>query len=309
MKKEKTNLAEEFSLKKTSGFFAEYNSGKEEVVDVEIRQLVPFENHPFKVLEDDSMAELMESIQEHGVSVPIIVRPKGRGIYEIVAGHRRSKACELVGIEKVPAFIRELSDEEAIFQMVDTNIQREQLLFSEKAFAYKMKLDALNRRGQRSDLTNSPMGNKLEQGKTSVETVVETSGESKNQIFRYIRLTELIPDFLDQVDCKKLPFQTSVELSYLTLEEQENLHQKMREFDIIPSKEQAVKLRKYSKDGTLTEALIESILTESKDKPVKVSFKVETSKYFPKNTPKAEIEATITQLLEEWKARNYTKTE
>ncbi|MFI3254710.1 MAG: ParB/RepB/Spo0J family partition protein [Eubacteriales bacterium] len=303
MKKETTNLAEEFSLKKTSGFFADYGTGKEEVVDVEIRQLVPFENHPFKVLEDDSMEELMESIQQHGVSVPIIVRPKGRGIYEIVAGHRRSKACELVGIEKVPAFIRELDDEEAVFQMVNTNIQREQLLPSEKAFAYKMKLEAMKSQGERKDLTCDQVGHKLK----TRELLAQDSKDSGVQIQRYIRLTELTQDFLDLTDSRKLPFNVAVELSYLSHSQQEEVGNNMDKLNLTPSSEQATKLKKYSKEGTLTEALIESILTESKDKPVKVSFKVETSKYFPKDTPKAEIEATITQLLEEWKARNNTK--
>ncbi len=317
---EKKDLAEEFGLKKKSGFFANYGTRKEEVVDVEIRQLVPFKNHPFKVLEDESMTELKDSIKEHGVSVPIIVRTKERGIYEIVAGHRRSKACELLGIEKIPAFIRNLDDDEAVFQMVNTNIQREQLLPSEKAFAYKMKLEAMKRKAGRPKNNSGQVGennsgqvgennsgqvgesNSGQVGeKSSIDILGEQSEDSGRQIQRYIRLTELIPEFLSMVDTKKLPFNTSVELSYLSLTEQKVVLVNMEKQLIVPTYEQASKLKKYSKDGKLNETVVDSILTETKDVVKKTSFKLDTTKYFPKETSKAEMEDIIDKLLQQWK--------
>lgn len=276
----------------------------EKVKDVKLNQLSSFENHPFKVIEDDSLHELMESIENHGVSNPIIVRPKDRGEYEIISGHRRVKACELLEKETIPAFIRKLDDEEAIFQMVDTNIHREQILPSEKAFAYKMKLEAIKRQGERKDLTSEQVVPKL----SAREKVASESGEKSGiQISRYIRLTELIPDFLDLVDSKKLPFNTAVELSYLTHEEQENVHQTMEERALTPSQEQAVSLKKCSKEGNLSLNVIESILVPLQAKPKKMSVKFDRNKYFPQDTPKAEIEKIVTGLLEEWQAKQGQK--
>ncbi|MFI3255496.1 MAG: ParB/RepB/Spo0J family partition protein [Eubacteriales bacterium] len=303
MSKDKNGFGEEFGLKKKSGFFDDYDTGKEEVVDVEIRQLVPFENHPFKVLEDESMAELMDSIKHHGVSVPIIVREKQRGIYEIIAGHRRSKACELLGVKKISAFVRELDEEEAVFQMVNTNIQREQLLPSEKAFAYKMKLEAMRKKNGRPEKNSTQIGQSLDKGKTTVELVAETSADSRNQIQRFIRLTELTLDFLDLVDSKKLPFNVAVELSYLTHTQQKQVEEKMDSLGMTPSLEQATKLKKYAKENTLTESLIESILTETKDKPKKISVKLDTSRFFSSQMTKGEIEEKITEILTDWKSR------
>ncbi len=272
------------------------NNG-EKVVDLKLYQLSPFTNHPFKVIENSSLMELMESIKQHGVTTPIIVRPKDRGEYEIVSGHRRVKACELLEKETIPTFIRKLTDEEAVFQMVDTNIHREEILPSEKAFAYKMKLEAIKSQGKRSDLTSAPLG---EKSKTSIQEVAETSGESKNQVQRYIRLTELIPEFLDMVDGKKIPFQTAVELSYLLQPDQEKTKKVMEELGIIPSLDQGIQLKSCAKEGNLSQTIIESILKPSGDKIKKITLKVESTKYFPENTPKAEMEKVIAELLEQW---------
>ncbi|MFI3254504.1 MAG: ParB/RepB/Spo0J family partition protein [Eubacteriales bacterium] len=288
---QKSNISEEMQLKQT--YFSDVEG--EQVVDLALTSLEPFKNHPFKVLEDSKMDELVESIKNFGVATPIIVREKGRGDYEIIAGHRRTKACEILNLEKIPAFIRDLDDEEAVLYMVDTNIQREEILPSEKGFAYKMKLEAIKRQGERSDLTCAQLGHKSEKTK-SVQKVAESSGESRNQVQRYIRLTYLTPLLLDLVDEKKLPFNVAVELSYLTTTEQEFV---LKE-SVIPSLEQATKLKKYSKEGKLTETLIESILSEQKEKEKRTSLKVDTKKYFPKNTTKAQMEEVITELLENW---------
>lgn len=278
-----------------SALFGEQNG--EKVTELKLNQLFAFTNHPFKVVEDGSLTELMDSIQAHGVTTPIIVRPKDRGEYEIVSGHRRVKSCELLQKETIPAFIRTLSDEEAVFQMVDTNIHREQILPSEKAFAYKMKLEAIKNQGKRSDLTSAPVG---EKSKTSVQEVAETSGESRNQVQRFIRLTELIPDFLDRVDCKKLPFQTAVEMSYLSQKEQEILRDVMEQLKLTPSLDQANRLKACHKEKKLTKTVIESILKPSEVTVKTTSLRVESSKYFPKNTPKLEMEKVIADLLEQW---------
>ncbi len=274
----------------------------EKVKELKLTQLFPFVNHPFKVQEDDSLAELMESISNHGVSNPIIVRPKDRGEYEIIAGHRRVKACELLGKESIPTFIRKLDDEEAVFQMVDTNIQREQLLPSEKAFAYKMKAEAMKRKNGRPKNSGQVVPS-FEQGKVTTDLVGDTVGESGRQVKRYIRLTFLIQDFLEQVDLKKLPFNTAVELSYLTHEEQENVHQTMVQRTLTPSQEQATSLKKCSQEGKLNLTVIESILVPLQAQPKKTSLKLDTSKFFPKDTPKAEMEQLVVHLLEEWQAR------
>lgn len=268
----------------------------EQVVQLKIYELTSFQNHPFKVLEDDSLTELLESIKDHGVSTPIIVRPKGQGEYEIISGHRRAKACELLELATIPAFIRNLDDEEAVFQMVDTNIHREILLPSEKAFAYKMKLEALNRKGQRTDLTCGQLVHKSK----ARDDIAQNTEDSGRQIQRYIRLTELISDFLDQVDGKRLPFNTAVELSYLTPEEQEFVQQTMVERALVPSLEQATQLKKCSNEGNLSLTVVESILVPLQVKPKKMSVKFDRNKYFPKDTPKAEIEEIITKLLDQW---------
>lgn len=299
MAKSKTSLSDEITLKKP--YFNDVDG--EQVVNLQLETLETFENHPFYVREDEKMVELVESIEKLGVTTPIIVREKGRGMYEIIAGHRRKKACELLELTSIPAFIRDLDDEEAILHMVDTNIQRDEILPSEKAYAYKMKLDALKKQGKRTDLTSHQVGEKSEQGKTSVEKISEDSGDSKIQIHRYIRLTHLIPHFLDLVDGKKLPFNVAVELSYLNHEEQDNVQKTMDNLKLIPSLDQSTRLKSCSKEGNLSQTVIESILTPSEEKVKRVSVKVESSKFFPENTPKAEMEKIITELLEQWKKK------
>lgn len=269
----------------------------EQIESVSLSELIPFDNHPFQVLEDESMTELVDSIRVNGVAVPIIVRPKGRGTFEIIAGHRRSKACELLGMSSIPAFIRDLNDEQATLQMVDTNIQREQLLPSEKAFAYKMKLEALSRQGQRSDLTCDPVEHKLK----SRDLLGVQSNDSGAQIQRFIRLTYLIPELLQRTDEKKLPFRVAVELSYLSTEEQGLLWDVMDGCNLTPSLEEATQLKKYSKEGQLTTTVIETMFQQPDNKPVKLSLKADMSSFFPKDTSKKEMESVIIELLSKWK--------
>lgn len=304
MSNERKTTARNINMKSPSSIFGDEG---EQVEEISLSELVEFTNHPFKVLEDDSMEELKESIAQHGIATPIIVRKKEKGQYEIIAGHRRTMACRLLGLETIPCIIRDLDDEEATLFMVDTNIQREMLLPSEKAFAYKMKSEAVKRKNGRPEKNYSPVGHSLDKGKTTVALVSETSGESQKQVQRYIRLTELIPKFLDFVDTKKLPFQTAVELSYLSHQEQEDVAQTMDNLSVTPSLEQATKLKKYSKEGTLTPAVIDSILTESKEKPKKTTFKLDTRKYFPDKTSNKEIETLLTTLLDQW-LENQQKT-
>ncbi len=276
----------------------------EQVEALGLRELIPFQNHPFQVNEDSQLSELKESIARQGVATPIIVRPKGRGTFEIISGHRRVKACQLLGLETIPAFIRDLDDDAAILFMVDTNIQRESLLYSEKAFAYKMKMDALKRQGKRNDLSSSPVGAKS--GRTD-EQLAQENGESKNQIHRYIRLTELSPDLLALVDRKKLPFQTGVELSYLNQEEQVWVWDAMQELHANPSLEQAGKLKRFSRNGALSASVVLSTLDVKKSKAVKLSLKADMREFFPRDTSAKEMEAVILGLLQEWKDQQQTQ--
>lgn len=264
---------------------------------IEISRLLPFAHHPFKVLDDGKMEETKESIAKYGVLVPIIARPKADGTFEIIAGHRRKRACELLEIKTIPTMVRDLDDEESTIIMVDSNIQRENLLFSEKAFAYKMKLDAIKSQGKRNDLTLAQVVPKL----SAREKVAQDAGVNRMEVTRYIRLTELIAALLDMTDERKIAFNTAVEISYLTQEEQEKLQSKIEELMIIPSMAQATKLKKYSSEGTINETVIDAILSETADKPVTVTLKSEKlTKYFPKNYSKEQIEDVITILLEKW---------
>ncbi len=279
----------------------EDNSGPaEKVEEVSIDELHPFVSHPFKVLDDEKMQETVESIREHGVICPLIVRPgKGSG-YEIIAGHRRKRACELLGLKTAPCFIRDLTDEEATIAMVDSNIQREELLFSEKAYAYKMKLDALNRQGRRADLTSDQVGQKLA-GKTSREMLADNSNESPTQIQRYIRLTCLIKPMLDYVDEKRIAFGAGVELSYLEPEGQELLYQVMKRVCIFPNLVQAKKLKGLSKEGKLDENGMETILSD--EKPAAPAVKLQRKKlneYFPADYSAGQMEEVIYELLKKW---------
>lgn len=277
---------------------------EDSIVNLPISSLFEFENHPFKVLEDEKMEETKESIAKYGVLVPIIVRPKDEQVYEIVAGHRRKKACELLGIETIPCIVRKLDDEESTIIMVDSNIQRENLLFSEKAFAYKMKLEAIKRKAGRPKNNGTQVAHNFN-GKKSVEVVADDAGTSKDQIRRYIRLTELTEPLLDMVDERKLAFNVGVELSYLPYKEQEIVLDKMEYYLLSPSLAQATKLKKYSSDNGLTDVLIDSILSETTEKPVQVTFKKDKlKKYFPKEYSAEQIEEVITSLLEKWHTEN-----
>ena len=276
----------------------------EKVVTLNPAEISDFPNHPFKVKQDDDMAEMVESIKKYGVLVPALVRPKKDGGYEMVAGHRRKFAASLAGIAEIPCIVRSLTDDEATIVMVDSNLQREKILPSEKAFAYKMKLDAMKRQGERTDLTSSPLDNKL-RGITSAQQVSQKSGDSQPQIYRYIRLTELIPSVLQMVDDGKIAFRPAVELSYLSKEQQKALYSTMECEDCTPSLAQAIKMKEFSKDGKLTDEVILSIMQEEKPNQ-KEQFKMpkeRISKYFAPGTPPQKIEDTIIKALELYRKR------
>lgn len=236
---------------------------RERLMEIPIAQIRDFPDHPYKVRDDESMTELVESVKTRGLIQPVLVRPVEDGMYEMVSGHRRKRAFELAGIEKIPARVQELTRDEAILSMVDSNLQRDEILPSEKAFAYKMRLEAMNRQGERSDLTCSPLGNKLK-GTKSVELFAEEVGDSKNQIYRYIRLTNLIPEMLDLVDEKQIAMRPAVEISYLTPEEQKCLVEAISYEDCTPSHAQTLRMRRFSEQGKLTNEAIEAIMSEEK---------------------------------------------
>lgn len=271
------------------------DSSAEKVQEIPLSDLYPFKNHPFKVLDDESMQDTVESIKAHGVLVPGIARPRAEGGYELIAGHRRKHGSELAGKAAMPVLVRDLDDDEATIIMVDSNIQRENLLPSEKAWAYKMKLDALKHQGVKD--TSRQLGEKY-----SVDALSENSNDSARNIHRFIRLTELRSELLQMVDDKKLPFNPAVELSYLTQAEQETLLSLMTKLAITPSLEQAKRLKKYSQDGKLDENVMDAILTEERPKVVQVTLKSDKLKqYFPKTYTPAQIEEIIFSLLETWK--------
>ena len=274
---------------------------REKVMDIPLSEISDFPNHPFKVKADEAMLEMADSVKQYGVLVPGLVRPKADGGYEMVAGHRRKKASELAGCETMPCIVRDMDDNAATIIMVDSNLQRESIAPSEKAFAYKMKLEAMNRQGQRTDLTCSQLGNKLDSKKSS-EILAEQMGESKNQIFRYIRLTEIIPSILDMVDEKQIAFNPAVELSYLAEKEQQELYDTMQSEDCTPSLAQAQRIKKLSQDGRLSVDVIFSILTEEKpNQKEKFNIKKERiDRFFPKNFSEKQKEDLIVQLLESW---------
>ena len=276
----------------------------EKVVMLNPADISDFPNHPFKVKQDEAMAEMVDSIKQYGVLVPALVRPKADGSYEMVAGHRRKCAATLAGITEMPCIVRKLTDDEATIIMVDSNLQRETILPSEKAFAYKMKLEAMKRQGERTDLTSSPLDKKLK-GLTSAQQVSQKSGDSQPQIYRFIRLTELIPPVLDMVDSGKIAFRPAVELSYLSKEQQQSLYDTMECEDCTPSLAQAIKMKEFSRDGKLTEEVILSIMQEEKPnqrEQFKMS-KERISKYFAPGTPAQKIEDTIIKALELYRRR------
>ena len=276
----------------------------EKVVTLNPADISDFPNHPFKVKQDEAMAEMVDSVKQYGVLVPALVRPKADGGYEMVAGHRRKCAAMLAGITEMPCIIRNLTDDEATIIMVDSNLQRETILPSEKAFAYKMKLEAMKRQGQRSDLTSTPLEPKLK-GSRSNEELAASSPDSRSQIQRYIRLTELIPPVLDMVDSGKIAFRPAVELSYLSKEQQQSLYDTMECEDCTPSLAQAIKMKEFSRDGKLTVEVILSIMQEEKPNQ-REQFKMpkeRISKYFAPGTPAQKIEDTIIKALELYRRR------
>ena len=267
-----------------------------QAMQLPIQKLRPFENHPFQVKDDDEMNQLVWSVLTQGVLTPLVVRPLEDDEYEVISGHRRLHACQKAGIETVPALIYALDRDAAAIALVDSNLHREKILPSEKAFAYKLKMDAMSRQGQRTDLTSTQVGRKLE----TAEIIGEQSGESRNQVRRYIRLTELIPEILRMVDAGKIALTPAVELSYLTRQEQQDLLETMESEDCTPSLSQAVQLKKLSQSGELNIDKIFEILREPKaNQQEKISFRVEDlRKYFPKTYSVARIQERILKLLE-----------
>ena len=271
----------------------------ENVVTLNPADISDFPNHPFKVKQDEAMAEMVDSVKQYGVLVPALVRPKADGGYEMVAGHRRKCAATLAGITEIPCIVRNLSDDEATIIMVDSNLQRETILPSEKAFAYKMKLEAMKRQGQRSDLTSAPLEPKLK-GSRSNEELAASSPDSRSQIQRFIRLTELIPPVLDMVDSGKIAFRPAVELSYLSKEQQQSLYDTMECEDCTPSLAQAIKMKEFSRDGKLTEEVILSIMQEEKpNQREKPAFRDERiTRLIPKSIPRGQETDFVIRALE-----------
>lgn len=269
----------------------------ERVKEIPLTELHPFKDHPFKIQNDDEMKRLMESIQKFGTLTPALARPLPEGGYELISGHRRLAACQVLGIETMPVIIREMSDDEAVIAMVDANLQREHILPSEKAFAYKMKLDAIKHQG----VTSAQVGQKL----LSVEKVAEDAGESRNQVKRYIRLTYLIPELLEMVDDGKIAFNPAVEISYLEQSEQRVLLNAMEFNDCTPSHAQAIRLKKFSQEGVLQDQTIYDILAEQKpNQQEQYKFKREViRKYFPKSYTDKQVCDTVIKLLEQWQRR------
>lgn len=282
---------------------------RERVQEIAISELHPFKDHPFKVLDDEKMMETVESVQQYGVLVPIIARPSPEGGYEIVSGHRRHRACELAGKETMPVIVRDLDDDEAVLLMVDSNLQREIILPSERAYAFKMKKDAVERRMGRPKKEGQIVPDYF--GKRTTEVVAEGTGESYKQVQRYIRLTELIPPLLEMVDERKIAFNPAYELSFLKSKEQEMLIETMDYEQATPSLSQAQRLKQFSQDGRLTEDSMLAIMSEEK-KPVqdRVMFTSDVlRKYFPKDYTPRKMEETIIQLLEQWKQRRQMQQE
>lgn len=278
---------------------------RDSVQDIPISQISDFPEHPFKVKQDEAMLEMAESVRQYGVLVPGLVRQLEDGSYQMVSGHRRKLASELAGRDTIPCIVRDLTDDEAVIIMVDSNLQRERVLPSEKAFAYKMKLDAMrSQQGERTDLTSAPVGQKFD-GKTSRELLAIESPDSHSQIQRYIRLTNLIPEILDMVDDGRIAFRPAVELSYLTEQEQSALYDTMGREDCTPSLAQAIKMKAFSRDGKLTDAVILSIMEEEKPNQ-KEQFRIpkeRISKYFKPGTPARTMEDTIIKALDYYRKR------
>ncbi|MBC8586659.1 ParB/RepB/Spo0J family partition protein [Paratissierella segnis] len=273
------------------------DENREKIVELPLTELFPFKDHPFKVIDNEAMFDTAESVKQYGVLVPAIARPRDEGGYELVAGHRRKRACELAELDTMPVIVRNLDDDEAVIIMVDSNLQRENILPSERAFAFKLKLEAIKRQGARTDLTSTQVAQKL-----SAEKVGDDAGVSKDQVRRYIRLTHLIPEILSMVDEKKIAFNPAVELSFLKNEEQTNLLDAMDMEQATPSLSQAQRLKKFSNEGKLTLEVMSAIMSEEKkgdlDKVTLTGDKLK--KYFPKSYTPKQMEETIMKLLEGW---------
>ena len=280
---------------------------REQVQQIPIAELHPFTNHPFKVLDDESMQRTVESVEQYGVLSPLIARPRPEGGYEIISGHRRQHAAQLAGLETLPVIVRNMDDNAAVLLMVDSNLQRENILPSERAFAYKMKLDALKKQGARSDLTSAQIGTKLR----ADEKVALDSGESRSQIQRFIRLTNLIPELLDMVDEKKIAFNPAVELSYLDEAQQRDFLEAMEDTQNAPSLSQAQRLKKLALEGHFSYDAAFAVMGEAKkDELDKVVIKNETlRKYFPRSYTPKQMEDTIIKLLEQWQRKRQRQNE
>ena len=274
---------------------------REQVQQIPIGELFPFKNHPFKVLDDDSMSDTVESVKQYGVLSPLIARPRPKGGYEIISGHRRQHAAELAGLETLPVIVRQMDDDAAIILMVDSNLQREHILPSERAFAYKMKLDAMKNQGTRSDLTSTQVVSKLR----SNEKLGAENNQSRETVRRFIRLTNLIPELLDMVDNKTVSFNPAVELSYLSPEQQQEVIRAMDDTQNFPSVSQAKRIKKLAQDGTFTTETVVAILGEEKKSELDtVTIKNDTlRKYFPRNYTPKQMEDTIIKLLEQWQKK------
>lgn len=274
---------------------------QERVQEIPLSELHPFKGHPFKVLDDEAMQKTVESIAQFGVMTPAIARPRPEGGYELIAGHRRHHASELAGKETMPVIVRDMDDDAATILMVDSNLQRETLLPSERAFAYKMKLEAIKHQGQRTDLTSSQVGMKLQ----AMDIVGQEAGDSRNQVHRYIRLTELIPELLDMVDEKKIAFNPAVEISYLKPNEQQNFLEAMDYAQSTPSLSQAQRLKKFSQEGKCSLDAMCAIMSEEKKGELdRVTIKHDVlRKYFPKSYTPKQMEDTIIKLLEQWQRK------
>ena len=294
--------ARNIELKSVDDLFATEESRadaqREKVQEIPLGELHPFRNHPFKVKDDAAMQDTVDSVREYGVLVPAIARPDPSGGYELIAGHRRHHASELAGKETMPVIVRDLDDDAATIIMVDSNLQREELLPSERAFAYKMKLEAIRHQGKRQELTSSQVGMKLQ----ALDIVGQQAGDSRNQVHRFIRLTELIPELLDMVDERKIAFNPAVELSYLKKEEQTLLLEAMDSEQATPSLSQAQRLKKFSQQKMLSLDVMRAVMSEEKKTDLdRVTLKNETlRKYFPKSYTPKQMEDTIIKLLEGW---------
>ena len=280
---------------------------REQVQQIPIEELFPFKEHPFKVLDDEAMQRTVESVAQYGVLAPLIARPRPEGGSEIISGHRRQHAAELAGLDTLPVIVREMTDDAAVILMVDSNLQREHILPSERAFAYKMKLEALKNQGARSDLTSAQVGRKLE----AADIVGQEAGDSRNQVRRFIRLTNLIPELLDMVDEKKIAFNPAVELSYLDESQQRDFLEAMQDTQNAPSLSQAQRLKKLAQEGHFSYDVAFAVMgEEKKDELDKVVIKNDTlRKYFPRNYTPKQMEDTIIKLLDQWQRKQQRQNE